>query len=294
MNKLLFSFDDLPLLPLLKEGLACSLGEIEHRLFPDGEMYIRIVSDVTNKHCIVLTNLVSPNAQYLPLLFLASTLKELGAASVGIVAPYLAYMRQDIRFKEGEVITSKIFAQGLSEAFDWLVTIDPHLHRYHSLDEIYAIPSAVLQGAPLLAEWLSTIDKVLLVGPDAESEQWVSSIANIAHHPFVIGEKIRKGDRQVEVMLPNISAYTDYEVVIIDDVISSGQTLLKCIKAIQQQGINNISCAAVHGLFADNSDTLLMQSGIHHLITTNTIPHRSNNIDTSTLLIKAILQFIPA
>jgi ribose-phosphate pyrophosphokinase len=231
-----------------------------------------------------LANLVNPDARYLPLVFLVETLRELGAASVGLVVPYLCYMRQDIRFQDGEAITSKIFAKALSQHVDWLVTVDPHLHRYHSLDEIYSIPSRVVHGAPLLAQWLKQQGKLLLVGPDAESEQWVSSIAEVSGHPFVVGSKERKGDRNVVVTLPDLTVYKGYTAVIIDDVISTGQTLLKCINALKEQGIEQISCAAVHGIFADNSDELLMANGLSQLMTTNSIPHASNIVDLSTIL----------
>ena len=80
-------------------------------------------------------------------------LKQLGARSVGLIAPYLAYMRQDKQFHDGECITSRHFSRWISERFDWLVTIDPHLHRYHSLDEIYSIPSCVIHATGVIAEY---------------------------------------------------------------------------------------------------------------------------------------------
>ncbi len=265
-------------------------GQFSSRQFPDGETYLRVETPVAGQHCIILANLVDPDAHYLPLVFLAETLRELGAASVGLVAPYLCYMRQDIRFQAGEAVTSRIFAKALSQHIDWMVTVDPHLHRYHSLDEIYAIPSRVVHGAPLLAQWLKQKEQILLVGPDAESEQWVSSIANVSGHPFVVGSKERKGDRNVEVTLPDLTAYKNYTAVIIDDVISSGQTLLKCIAALKAQDIQQISCAAVHGIFADNSDELLMANGLSQLITTNSIPHASNAVDLSAVLKSPIIE----
>jgi len=234
-------------------------------------------------------NWVNTNVQFLPFVFLCKTLKEVGAASIGLIAPYLPYMRQDIRFKSGEVVTSKIFASMVSASADWLVTVDPHLHRYQSLDEIYSIPSVIVQGAPLLARWLADHDQVVLVGPDAESVQWVESIAAVAGHPFVIGAKTRLGDRHVEIALPDMSSFIGHQAVIIDDVISSGQTLLKCIQAIKSQGIISVSCAAVHGIFADDSDKQLMNEGLTQLITTNTIPHHSNVVDMSPQLSEAVL-----
>ncbi|NMH65239.1 ribose-phosphate diphosphokinase [Shewanella salipaludis] len=288
----LFSLTAHPLQPSLCKALQATPGSYDSRQFPDGESYLRITTRVAGRHCLVLADLSHPNDKYLPLLFLLETLKEQGAASVGLVAPYLCYMRQDRSFIEGEAVTSRLFARALSNHCDWLVTVDPHLHRYHSLDEIYRIPSKVVQGAPALASWLKGRPDLLLVGPDAESRQWVSSIAEASGHPFVIGQKQRLGDRHVEVSLPDISGHGNKSAVIIDDVISSGQTLLQCILALKRQGMARIQCAAVHGIFADDVYAELMAAGLECLATSNTLPHPSNAIDVTPLLLKPIRQCI--
>lgn len=277
---------------MLSKRLDGKLGLYNDREFPDGESYLCIESDVKEHHCIVVADLSHPNNKFLPLIFLLDTLKELGAKSVGLVAPYLSYMRQDRRFIDGEAITSKLFAKSLSHHMDYLVTVDPHLHRYHSLDEIYSVPSRVVQGAPALAEWLKGQTNLLLVGPDSESEQWVSSIAKVSGHPYVIGDKIRRGDRDVSVSLSDLSGYVGLTAVIIDDVISSGQTILSCIEALKLQKIQKIKCAAVHGIFADGVDQKLLNAGLTELVTTNTIVHPSNSIDISELLVKPISECI--
>ena len=107
--------------------------EYEHRIFPDGESYFNIQSGVENKTVVILTSLLAPNNKILDLVFIAKTLRELGANDIGIVSPYLGYMRQDKKFKAGEALTSKIFAELLSAHFNWLITVDPHLHRYKAL-----------------------------------------------------------------------------------------------------------------------------------------------------------------
>ena len=149
-----------------------------------------------------------------------------------------------------------------------------------------------MQGAPALARWLETQEGLLLVGPDAESEQWVSDIARRSGHAFAIGEKKRLGDRHVEITLPTLDAYQTKTAVIIDDVISSGQTILQCIAALKAKGFNKIQCAAVHGIFADGVDQQLIGAGLEALVTTNTIVHHSNLIDVSELLIAPIEAYL--
>ncbi|TBW52897.1 ribose-phosphate diphosphokinase [Marinobacter halodurans] len=285
---LLFAFRELPLQQPLCARLGARLGDVDSRHFPDGESYVRVLSDVAGQHCILLADLSHPDDRYLPLIFLAETLRDLGGASVGLVAPYLCYMRQDARFQTGEALTSKIFARSLSAHIDWLVTVDPHLHRFRSMDQLYSVPSRVVQAAPALADWLDQRQHLLLVGPDAESEQWVAEIARRCGHPYVIGHKERLGDRHVRVTLPPVAQYYGRVAVIIDDVISSGHTILKCLQALEAGGIEQVECAAVHGIFADDSDAQLVGAGLAGLVTTNTVPHATNDIDVSSLLAPAI------
>ncbi|EGG99034.1 Ribose-phosphate pyrophosphokinase [gamma proteobacterium IMCC2047] len=289
---IIFALEPHPLFNSLCQKLTAVAGRIDTRHFPDGETYLRVEASVADCDCIILANLSHPDGKFLPLVFLAATLRELGASSVGLIAPYLSYMRQDCRFIEGEAITSRIFAKQVSQQVDWLVTVDPHLHRYRSLNEIYDIPCCVVQGAAALADWLKDQEKVFLVGPDAESEQWVSQIASHAGLEFVVGEKQRYGDRDVVVTLPDLSHLQAHTAMIIDDVISSGQTILSCVEALKEQGIKSIKCAAVHGIFANNIDDVLLQSGLVQLITTNTIPHRSNHVEIADLLVTPVLDYL--
>lgn len=291
-SPLLFSLNNHPLVGPLSTAIGGQRGEFDARRFPDGESYLRVNSAIENMPCVVIADLSHPDEKYLPLVFLLETLRALGASTVGLIAPYLSYMRQDRRFIDGEAVTSRIFARSLSQHIDWLVTVDPHLHRYHSLDEIYSVPSCVVQGAPALAHWLKAQSHLLLVGPDSESEQWVSNIATFSKHPYVIGEKQRFGDRHVEVMLPDINEFRDRTAVIIDDVISSGQTILQCVKTLQSKGIEKIQCLAVHGIFADHCDKTLLASGLSRLVTSNTIPHPSNAIDITSQLIAPVVSML--
>ena len=234
MSALLFELEfALPLFAPLLQQLGAEAGVLNLRRFPDGESYLRVDSDVKNRACIILVNFSAPDDKFLQLCFLAATLKEMGASSVGLVAPYLCYMRQDVRFADGEAITSRVFAQLISQQLDWLVTVDPHLHRYHNLEEIYSIPAIAVKGAPVLAHWLAQQnEKLLLVGPDSESEQWVKAIAEEINQPFVVGTKERRGDRDVTVTLPDLAAYKNHTAVIIDDVIASGHTILRALLAL--------------------------------------------------------------
>ncbi len=285
---LIFNPDSDPALASqLTRLLDAQAGVLEQRRFPDGESYLRIHSDCTDQDCVILCNLFHPDERVLRLLFLADTLRECGARSIGLVTPYLAYMRQDKRFQPGECVSSRPFAKLLSSAFDYLVTVDPHLHRYDSLDEIYSIPSRVVQAAPLIAQWIQQrVDQPLLIGPDSESEQWVSQVAALAGAPFQVLQKERRGDYDVSVSLPDLDSATERTPVLVDDIISSGRTMLETIKHLQAAGLPRAVAIGVHGIFAGDAYAQLTE--VADVVTTACIPHLSNQIDIAAPLADVI------
>lgn len=260
-------------------------GSFELRQFPDGETYIRILSSVRNKTVVLVCTLHQPDAKLLPLYFLSKTAKELGANTVFLVAPYLSYMRQDTIFNPGEAVTSTYFAHLVSGFVDFLITIDPHLHRRSSLSEIYTIPTKVAHAANHISEWIKTnIAKPILIGPDIESKQWVSEVAKKANAPYLILTKIRNGDRDVKVSIPHIEIYKHHVPILVDDIISTGRTMIETIGHLKNAGMKPAICIGVHAVFAGNSFQEIKDSGAKEIITCNTIPHKSNQIDISDLL----------
>jgi ribose-phosphate pyrophosphokinase len=273
----------------LAQKLAIKQGKTEIRSFPDSETYLRIDTNVHNKNVILVSTLNDPNPKILPLIFMARTLKELGAKKLCLVSPYLSYMRQDKRFHPGEAITSTIFAQLLSTYIDGLITIDPHIHRIHHLSEIYTMPNLVtLHATKEIAEWImKQVNHPILIGPDAESGQWVTEIAHHHNLPFIIGEKKRLGDRKVIVSLPEIDN-SGQTPVLVDDVISSGISMLEVLKQLQTKGFKKAVCVTVHALFNQHTENKLLAAGAEEVISCNTVPHKTNQIDILDLITQAI------
>ena len=269
----------------LAATLGAEVGQLTVRRFPDQETYVRVDSPVTGRDVAIACTLHRPDDKLLPLLFLASTLRELGARQVGLVAPYLAYMRQDRRFREGEAVTSTHFAAFLSETVDWLVTVDPHLHRRNSLAEIYSIPTAVLHAAQNIADWIAQdVPNPVLVGPDAESAQWVRAVADLARAPAIVLEKLRRGDRDVSVSVPDIERWRDHTPVLVDDIISTARTMIATIGHLRRIELVAPVCVGVHAVFADRAYDELREAGAGRVVTCNTVPHTSNAIDVVSLL----------
>ncbi|MGB7540715.1 MAG: ribose-phosphate pyrophosphokinase [Burkholderiales bacterium] len=260
--------------------LGGSRGELELRRFPDGECYVRLATPVAGRTVVLACGLHRADERLLPLVFAAAAAKELGAASVGIVAPYLGYLRQDKRFQPGEAVTSATFAKIVSGFADWLVTVDPHLHRYRALGEIYSMRTAIVHAAAALSAWIrAQVGVPLLVGPDAESEQWVAEVARGADAPYVVMEKNRRGDRDVEVTAPGIEAHGGRTPVLVDDIISTAGTMIAAVRHLRRLGMPAPVCIGVHAIFADDAYAELKAAGAARVVTCNTIAHASNAID---------------
>jgi ribose-phosphate pyrophosphokinase len=265
--------------------LCAERGYAVVRRFPDGETYVRAQTPMARREVVLVCTLARPDDKLLPLVLLAAAARDLGASRVGLVAPYLCYLRQDRRFQLGEAITSVHFAQILSRFIDWLVTVDPHLHRYGSLADIYPIPTHTVHAAPLIANWIrSHVPDAVVVGPDSESAQWVAAVAAEADAPYVVLEKIRHGDRDVEISLPDIEQLRGRTPVLVDDIVSTAATLIRTVGHLRQIGMRPPVCIGVHGIFADKAFEDLRAAGAGPIVTCNTVPHASNAIDISALL----------
>jgi ribose-phosphate pyrophosphokinase len=269
--------------------LGAEIGRLVIRHFPDGESYVRFETALTDRSVALICTLANPDSKLAPLLFAAAAAADLGARHVGLVAPYLAYMRQDRRFQAGEAITSNAFANILSNHFDWLVTVDPHLHRHGALSEIFSIPTRVMHAADAISRWIrNEIKKPLLIGPDAESEQWVAAVARDAEAPYLTLQKLRHGDADVEVSVPNVTSWRGHTPVLVDDIISTGHTMIETIGHLRRAGLPPPVCIGVHGIFAANALDALISSGAARIVTVNTIPHSTNEIDIMPTLAEAL------
>lgn len=264
------------------------IAEPEVRRFPDGESYVRLAGDVSGRDVVLVCTLADPDPAFLTLVFAADAARDLGARSVTLLAPYLAYMRQDKRFRPGEAVSSRSFARLVSSSFDRLVTVDPHLHRFPALDALYTIPATALHAAPLIADWIGReVKDPLPIGPDEESEQWVGAIAQRIGAPHAVLKKIRHGDRSVEIALPDLSQWKDRQPVLVDDIASSGQTLIEAATKLVEAGLERPVAAVIHPLFAGDAYARL-KAVTRQIVSTDSVPHQSNAISLAPLLAEAL------
>ncbi|MBI1969007.1 ribose-phosphate diphosphokinase [Candidatus Woesearchaeota archaeon] len=259
--------------------------------FPDGDLYLRYpVASLKGQTLVIVESFQpNPNETLLHILFAAETAKDLGAKKVILVAPYLAFLRQDARFKPGEAVSSQVMAKLLSNAVDKIITIDPHLHRYASLNELFTIPGKRLTADPLLAEYIKRhYPDAVLVGPDWESSQWAAAIARSLGMASTTLQKKRLSPTKVQVRFVDHLAVKGKTVVLVDDILSTGKTIAAAAREARKRGARRVVAIAVHGVFVPGAFGTVKKAGVSHIITANTIVHPTNKIDITPLLAAAL------
>lgn len=274
-------------------GDRARLAPLQVHAFPDGESLVRVDPPTPGTEAVLVCTLDHADMQTVPLLMAAATLRELGAQRVGLVAPYLAYMRQDKRFQVGQAVSARIYAALLSAHFDWLVTLDPHLHRIARLDEIYALHARVVHAAPALADWIHAhVPDPVIVGPDGESAQWAQDVAQRVGAPVVVLNKVRLGDADVRVTVPELGAHAGRTPVLLDDIISSGRTLVAALERLRDMRTPPPVCVAVHGLLAGDALQVIRAAGASRVVCSNSVGHALESIDISDALARGMRELL--
>jgi ribose-phosphate pyrophosphokinase len=285
---LLFFGDEAAMAQRLAAALGCASAVIERHTFPDGETRLRLPPALPER-VVVLRGLHHPNAKLTELLLAASGARELGARRLTLVSPYLAYMRQDIAFTPGEVVSQRHLGRLLAGVFDAVVTVDPHLHRVTTLDEV--VPGrrgTALSAADLLGGFIAgQVSDAVLIGPDEESQQWVRSAAQAHGLAHAICRKQRHGDRDVDVALPDVDVQ-GRAVVLLDDVASTGRTLVSAARGALARGAASVDVAVTHALFVGDALAQVRAAGVRHVWSTDCVPHASNAVTVVPLLAAAL------
>ncbi len=260
---------------------------VRHR-FPDGELRLRLPETLPTR-VVVWRTLNEPNEKLVELLLVAQAARTLGAQHLSLVAPYLAYMRQDIAFHPGEVVSQRIVGRFLADLFDAVITVDPHLHRVATLEEAVPVADAiVLSGAPVLAALVAQrMKNPVLIGPDEEALQWVAQAAVRHGWDHAVCRKQRHGDRAVSITLPGLPVRAR-AVVLMDDVASSGHTLAQAARALLAAGATSVDVAVTHALFAEGALALVKDAGVGQVWSTDCIAHESNAVSMVPALAEAL------
>jgi len=271
--------------------LNVAAAEIGVHVFPDSEL--RVTVPPPTPTVAVYAPLDRPNDKLLALLFASEALKRTGAKRLVLVAPYLCYMRQDKAFHPGEAISQRVVCALLGRAFDRIVAVDAHLHRVKHLADVFpGIQADCLTAMETIAAALKAENldpRTVVVGPDAESRQWVAALARMLGLSDTVALKQRRGDADVDVTLPDSAAIKGRPVLLVDDVVSSGGTLMACTRAVAAAGAAMpIDAVVTHALFDPAMDEAFRRAGIRRILSTTTVPHPTNHFALDVLFAEAL------
>jgi len=273
----------------IAKGIDAKFSQTEVSTFPDGDLYLRFKTEVKDKKVIIVESFQpNSNEALINIIFAAQTAKSLGAKKVVLFCPYLAFMRQDKRFNSGEAINAQIMSKLLNENIDKILTIDPHLHRILKMKDVFTIPAKNLTANYVIAQFIKkNFKNVAVIGPDWESFQWADQISEEIWVEDTVLEKDRHSTRKVDVEVTKEINLEGKNIVIVDDIISTGNTMIKAAKEAKKRGAKSINAIGVHGLFVERG-LPKMQKYFDSIYTVNTIEHETNKIDISPIIIEEL------
>lgn len=259
--------------------------------FPDNEIYIKYNTNLKGKKLIIVESLQpNPNKALLNVIWAAKAAKMQGAKKIIIIAPYLGFMRQDKMFNSGEAINAQIMSDLMNKYVDKLLTIDPHLHRIPKMKDVFTISAKNLTANSVIAKYVKKTFKkqnLLIMGPDWESYQWADKIAAEVGVKDTVLHKDRHTTRNVDVKLTENIDLKGKDIVIVDDIISTGNTMIKAAIKSKKLGAKSVHAIGVHGLFVENG-LKKMKKHFNSIVTVDTIKHETNAIDISPVIIKEL------
>ena len=268
--------------------LAVPFGLVSQHVFPDGESLPSV--SAASRTAILYRQLDRPDAKLMPLLLAADALRRHGAKRLVLVAPYMPYLRQDRVFVPGQPLSRGVIGELLGRAFDRIVTVQAHLHRTHDLGSSFQ-GAAVdnLQTASLIAkaEWP---DDLVVVAPDVEASPWARDLAQSLGAPWTAFNKERRGDDRVTLTLDNPDQIIRKQVLMIDDIVSTGGTAASAAKLLIETGARTVDLVVVHALFDQVAARKLAAAGVRRVLSTDSVRHPSNHFGLTTLLAQALRQ----
>ena len=265
--------------------------------FPDGEIHV-VEGDYTPPKTVVYVQTMHPhpNDMLVEMMLTVDLLKELGAERVIAVIPYVGYMRQDTRHVKGEAVAIRTMLKMLDYAgVNDIVGVDLHLHRLgiEELASFSRIKIHEVSAVELLAAKAGKgLARPLVVGPDSESERWAAAAAGVLGTDYDVLEKHRLSAREIEHR-PRSMAVKGRDVLIIDDIVSTGGTIKDVIKSLKAQGAGRVNVACTHAVLSDiDSLTGLFRMGMEDIVSTNTINNESGIVDVSGIIVGKLKELL--
>lgn len=269
--------------------LKCDLASLEWKRFPDGESYIRLPVDLKGESVVVVQSTSPPqDKRLMELFFILDLVNELGASEVTVVIPYLAYMRQDKRFRDGEVISVRVVSK-LIENFnvDRIVLVDVHSRL---VLDYFNVDVVEVSAMPLIGSYFSSIDlsNPFVLAPDRKALNLAEKVAEKIDCEFDFLEKRRDrvtGEVKTYFKKMNVDGR---DVIIVDDIISTGGTIANAAEMVKGLGARRIYAACTHALLVKDALMKLSSAGIFEIIGTDTIESNVSKVSVAPAIVSVL------
>lgn len=262
---------------------------VASKIFPDGETYIRLEGKVQDEHVVIVQTTSPPqDSRVMQLVLMANAAKRNGAKKATAVVPYLAYARQDKIFLPGETISIEAVANMLHTAgIDELLTIN--VHEENALSK-FPFPARSLSAIPLLAEHFVRrgFAKAFALAPDKGAIYIAEQAKSVLGGEFGHLEKQRDfytGQVNVAKKAFNVKGAT---VIIFDDIISTGGTIVGVAKILKEQGVEKIFAACVHPLLIGDAENRILDAGVEEIVGTDSVPSHASKVTLAPLISKEL------
>jgi ribose-phosphate pyrophosphokinase len=279
--------EDRALAQALAHALGATFKPIRARRFPEGETHLTVPPAAGT--AILLRRLNDPEPKLMPLLLAADALRRRGASRLVLVAPFMPYMRQDRLFHPGEALSRDVIGRLLGERFDRIVTVQAHLHRTMDLADVFR-PAQIdnLLAARLLAAVEGWPRDAVAVAPDREATPWARSFAAVLGGAWTSCAKQRSGDREVALVLKHPQRVVGRHAILVDDIASTGVTLMRAAEALLGAGATGVDVAVVHAFLSAADEAALQRAGVRCIVSTDSLPHPTNAVSLCGLLSTAL------
>ncbi len=277
----------------LAAKVAWDLGEnlspIETRRFPDGERYIRIKGEVPKEVVVIQSTGYPQDENLMELFLLLKNLKSLGVERTRVVIPYFGYGRQERRFKSGEAVSAVIVAE-LLEAAGASEIYSINLHE-QNIKEFFSIPVHEISAMPMMANYIyGQIDNPLILGPDKGALGFAKEISGILKCDCDYLEKTRISPEKVEMKPKNLDV-EGRNVVIIDDIISTGGTIVSASRILKNLGANKVLVGCVHPILVEDALLKIFAAGVDDVFATDTLKSDVSTISVAPLVAGYLKKF---
>lgn len=267
------------------EKLRVGFGKTKINVFPDGEIYMRVLSDVSGEECVVVQS-TPTNEDLIELLLLLDLLSDLGAQKIHTVIPYMGYSRQDKRFSEGEALSAKTILKIIDSMSDSIYSVNMHFFDHGGVYDYQGISINNIDAFPTLAcHFKEKLKKPVVIAPDKGSLECAKKAAEIIGCDFDFLKKKRISGEEVVIEAKHVDIH-GRDAVILDDMISTGGTVIEAAKILRKHGARTINVGCVHGLFSKGIDKVKKE--VDELVCTDSLDKEISRVSLAPLIAEAI------